>query len=561
MCTIQSTPNPQTIDVATHWVSDGLAPCFQSWIRYNPVLISAQTGQGKNHFIMNTLIPYAAQTGQRVVLLSNRIALSVQQKIALLHALQKPNIYSDDELIQKETFDFVTVWSYQSVLSNLNKYRNYMTYFNSFPPHGYLILDEAHFFTSDAPFNAETQSILAALIQTFCWYKRIYMSATPDNVLPIISFYENSELACRNQVPFFELFPSPPFSEYPPRNTSVCVYQFPRNYSNYNIKFLSSVDDLPKIITRTPKTEKWLCFINSKSQQKDLMKSLKEKTKREVSHFDSSLRKVPNNKIWNKLIAGTFPGNILLTTSVIDNGVNITDPAVKNIVIDATDKVSFLQMLGRRRVSSEDRINVFVLIPDHCTIVKRFRHIEKLLGFIKTYEENPRFFLIRTWENLDSDVRSLFFVDQNQNIILNKFAHYQLQCLSSFYSNLLFQMEIAEDPNNVYPSIILEWMHLSNSASDIQWENNVEESACNELQNFLNGYAVDGVPLENQNSFYKQVLDLLSRCQYSRPEERDDIRSPIATLNRHLAKLDSLSYQYQIKKENNIYRIIRTPRK
>lgn len=72
MCTIQSTPNPQTIDVATHWVSDGLAPCFQSWIRYNPVLISAQTGQGKNHFIMNTLIPYAAQTGQRVVLLSNR---------------------------------------------------------------------------------------------------------------------------------------------------------------------------------------------------------------------------------------------------------------------------------------------------------------------------------------------------------------------------------------------------------------------------------------------------------------------------------------------------------
>lgn len=197
MCTIQSTPNPQTIDVATHWVSDGLAPCFQSWIRYNPVLISAQTGQGKNHFIMNTLIPYAAQTGQRVVLLSNRIALSVQQKIALLHALQKPNIYSDDELIQKETFDFVTVWSYQSVLSNLNKYRNYMTYFNSFPPHGYLILDEAHFFTSDAPFNAETQSILAALIQTFCWYKRIYMSATPDNVLPIISFYENSESAKR----------------------------------------------------------------------------------------------------------------------------------------------------------------------------------------------------------------------------------------------------------------------------------------------------------------------------------------------------------------------------
>ena len=52
-------PKEELID--SYWVSDGLEPYFRRWIRQNPVLISAQTGRGKNHFIMKKLIPFAPQ--------------------------------------------------------------------------------------------------------------------------------------------------------------------------------------------------------------------------------------------------------------------------------------------------------------------------------------------------------------------------------------------------------------------------------------------------------------------------------------------------------------------
>lgn len=65
------------------WVADGLENDFRDWNHRHAILISAQTGRGKNHFIMDRLIPYALETNQEVFIFSNRVALSTQQKKAL----------------------------------------------------------------------------------------------------------------------------------------------------------------------------------------------------------------------------------------------------------------------------------------------------------------------------------------------------------------------------------------------------------------------------------------------------------------------------------------------
>lgn len=543
---------PKIIDVSARWVSEGLEPYFRDWVRYNPVLVSAQTGQGKNHFIMKSLIPHACQTNQHVVLLSNRVALSAQQKVELLHTLKMPRgVYSDDELIKKEEFGPVTVWSYQAVLQRLPRL---LKQADAFSPHGYLILDEAHFFLSDAPFNAETETIFKSLLRAFRFYKRIYMSATPDDILPVISYLENSDLTCRKQLELFDIStPVRPIS-HQPVNDSLCIYQFPRNYSCYNIQFFSSMTELPEIINRRPKDEKWLCFINNKEQQKTLSRSIKKETKHAVNCFDSSL-KSSANKVWKKLITGSFPGDVLLTTSVIDNGVNITDTAVKNIVIEAADKVSFLQMLGRRRIALDESINVFVCVPDAKTIKYRLQHIDDLLKIVQVYRQNPRHFLSFTWEKLDNDARRLFFVTASQHIVLNNFASHQLDLQLQFYSNLLYRMEIAApptSPDEIYPETVLEWLGLS---SKTQWENSaVTDASYHQLTELLNSYPSCGVPPEDQDNFYKTVFRLLKLCRYIRPTARDDKRSPVATLNRHFEQL-ALSYphRYQIDKKNNHY--------
>lgn len=49
-----------------------------------------------------------------------------------------------------------------------------------------------------------------------------------------------------------------------------------------------------------------------------------------------------------------FGCQMLFTTKVLDNGVNLKDKAIKHIIIEQTDMVEFMQCLGRKRVQSPD---------------------------------------------------------------------------------------------------------------------------------------------------------------------------------------------------------------
>ena len=61
-----------------------------------------------------------------------------------------------------------------------------------------------------------------------------------------------------------------------------------------------------------------------------------------------------------------FRPKILISTSVLDNGINIKNDGrnssdkVLNIVIDSFDRTEFIQMLGRIRRNSEDKINLYI---------------------------------------------------------------------------------------------------------------------------------------------------------------------------------------------------------
>lgn len=59
-----------------------------------------------------------------------------------------------------------------------------------------------------------------------------------------------------------------------------------------------------------------------------------------------------------------FNATYLIATSVIDNGINIKDLAVKNIVIIADTKDEFLQMLGRKR-KKENQEKIYLYLWKH----------------------------------------------------------------------------------------------------------------------------------------------------------------------------------------------------
>lgn len=51
-------------------------------------------------------------------------------------------------------------------------------------------MDEAHFFVSDATFNANTKPILDSIFRMFPDAGRIYITATPEKIEPLIAYEE-----------------------------------------------------------------------------------------------------------------------------------------------------------------------------------------------------------------------------------------------------------------------------------------------------------------------------------------------------------------------------------
>ena len=132
------------------------------WRPGKAVFISAQTGKGKNYFIENTLLPYIRElnyvneTKYKVLILSNRLALKQQ----IINRLSGYDDSYDDEENRKLYYyrDVADVMTYQSLLYSECELKRKQK--GEYPKYLYVICDEAHFFTSDAMFNPNTQKIL-----------------------------------------------------------------------------------------------------------------------------------------------------------------------------------------------------------------------------------------------------------------------------------------------------------------------------------------------------------------------------------------------------------------
>lgn len=111
---------------------------------------------------------------------------------------------------------------------------------------------------------------------------------------------------------------------------------------------------------------------------------------------------------------------MLITTKVLDNGVNISDEGVRHIVIPFCDQTEFMQMLGRRRTDEGERVYLYVEVP---TIqkVNTLRHgVEtkrNAINGVKRCAPNKRNALLaKMWEAGRKDINSLFYINETGNL-------------------------------------------------------------------------------------------------------------------------------------------------
>lgn len=415
-CIIKST---YPIACDTPWVAEGIRKHYQieiredythdivtsttdRWEPLQPVFISAPTGRGKTSFIENTLIPYVEElnyrnnTEQRVLIISNRLALQEQMKRRLEG---KPAPKNKDEEIYHPFRGCADVITYQGLLcqegSLMNKQKN---------PHSryiYVICDEAHFVTSDAMFNPDTDEILEAIVRLFKKAVRVYMSATPYECLEYIIEHERKyrRLKANN-------------SQEKDKSIPMVFYHFKRDYSYLDVKTYSSISELYRQIVDSvnKRREKWLIFIDDKQKgaavkgklleyEKEYAKEYgwslflnggaeesTEGKKEKISKAEAQAKRIlavnansKDDETYMSIIKDEKLGRdtyVLITTSVLDNGVNLTD--INNIVVSDMSKVKCLQMVGRARVSGkDDRKTLYIKRFGGGEVSERLRHFNR----------------------------------------------------------------------------------------------------------------------------------------------------------------------------------------
>lgn len=323
------------------WVADTIGDSYKKWKLGSTVIIEAQTGTGKTWFIKNVLVDYL-DNHERLLFVCNRTNLKRQLKIDLLKKFNMPIPMTNDEvnvdnLDDLTTIRNVTITSYHAIqFAALDeKYDGKLFDLSLFT---YVIMDECHYIMADASFVNDCQFAYEKLIKDRCInIIKIFISATINEVRgPIIR--------CASK----GLGEVPKIYEY---STGI-------DYSYLKPKYFdNNWNDIINTIKNDTTDEKWLIFI---SDLKDGKKILEELGKDNCSIIKAGSKSDELNSIINN---SYFNKKVLICTKAMDNGINIDDCKVKNIVIMAWDKITFIQMLGRIRVdiSKEvEEINLYI---------------------------------------------------------------------------------------------------------------------------------------------------------------------------------------------------------
>ena len=455
----------------------------ENWNPQKIVIISAQTGKGKNYFVFNKMLKELHENfpneDNLILIVSNRIASSRQNKKQVAELLieliatdkyrkQIQETYTSQG-IDEFCIDFgiITICTYHQLL-NRRLLRN--------KQFRYIILDECHFFTSDATFNPDTNNILQEIVTYGENSVRVYMSATPevafeaivraeysmiqnklyDIISPMreanekaINEMENriynpllriitpqGEIAAIEQKLAFNIVPYPETKIQKKINDSfleIDFYYMPRNYDYIEkIILYKTNDELLEHITASD--DKWIIFVHSEKTGNDLKEKIIQS--KAVTSNDCILISRPEIELESKetleydfIIDNEMSSKrILITTCILDNGINIKNPKnnskknkILNVAICSYDRTQFIQMLGRVRDNQTDKIKLYIKefsIDDLKKNIKRDAEalISRLTNDFLSLEEKQKYF----------NPKMFYFTNTEEFSCYNPCAIYQL---------------------------------------------------------------------------------------------------------------------------------------
>lgn len=198
-----------------------------------------------------------------------------------------------------------------------------------------------------------------------------------------------------------------------------CYYEKP-DYSYIQPVYFKKYEELLEEIRNTG-TEKWLIFVDNEVQGMEFARLLEENGLTDVGVL--SRRRINGNKeseeIYQEIVEDeSFSQHILITTSVLDCGINIDDEEVSNVVIACDNKTGFLQMLGRKRVKEGEKVRLFIKAYSYNAIRWRYdKCIEQITVLNRLSLKNAT---KDVWDYYDGKDRTVAYLSESEQNMLHE---------------------------------------------------------------------------------------------------------------------------------------------
>lgn len=234
----------------------------------------------------------------------------------------------------------------------------------------------------------------------------------------------------------------------------------PSDYEGLNISYVSSNDEISDLIDRKKKA---VIFVSSKSTGKKLCEKLEE-TGIDVEFISSENKQDESADVVAQLEKKEkFSAQVLITTSVMDVGVNIKDKNVTQIFVRSYEPEQLLQMIGRLRVprnAGYEGITLYLCDVRLQDLERKKNSVQEVLEVIEKWEKvahflTPTQFYLGLSDYERERCRFMYLSQTEGEMHVSKISIYRYRKLY----DLFFKMyENCKDDTTAYIKEQLSWL-------------------------------------------------------------------------------------------------------
>lgn len=325
-----------------------------------PILLQAGTGAGKTTAILESVVPFAIEHGITVWFISSRAAINTQFKLQLAKKLGIETVktdYTPDGLRHLEDIGPVRILTYHRLWTILNVTPK------EAKDVGILVFDEIHALALDATFVPFTGGLVDEIPKAFNRAIRIYLSATPEPILPALSRAEGHQ--------------------------GITIYRWPSTYQYFRLYFWNTLQGLADHFNKLPESERVLIFVRSIAEGLALQKMLKAS-----NCLVTAETKEKEPAQWAELLeTGHLDCQILVATAALDAGVSLCDPNLKHVACYGIDPAAVIQQAGRKRLKSGEKVSLYLFSPSRKQLGHLYQKCEEILAALRLNNKNSHRFL------------------------------------------------------------------------------------------------------------------------------------------------------------------------